>query len=92
MPMWSLVNGCSSTNSTPMVPLSDTRPDGFEDSTHPDYVCRLNRSLYGLKQAPRAWYSRFASFLLRLGFVEAKTDTSLFIYHSGADSLLATVC
>jgi hypothetical protein len=70
-----------------MVPLSDTRPDGFEDSTHPDYVCRLNRSLYGLKQAPRAWYSRFASFLLRLGFVEAKTDTSLFIYHSGADTV-----
>jgi len=43
-------------------------------------MCRLNRSLYGLKQAPRAWYSRFASFLLQLGFVEAKTDTSLFVY------------
>jgi hypothetical protein len=44
-------------------------------------VCRLNKSLYGLKQAPRAWYSRFATFLLTLGFVEAKSDTSLFIYH-----------
>jgi hypothetical protein len=31
--------------------------------------------------APRAWYSRFATFLLTLGFVEAKSDTSLFIYH-----------
>jgi len=40
------------------------QPSGFEDSAHPDYVCRLNRSLYGLKQAPRAWYSRFASHLL----------------------------
>jgi hypothetical protein len=30
---------------------------------------------------------RFASFLLQLGFVEAKTDTSLFIYHSGADTI-----
>ena len=33
--------------------LSETvycaQPSGFEDSTHPDYVCRLNRSLYGLK-------------------------------------------
>jgi hypothetical protein len=48
-------------------------------------VCRLNKSLYGLKQAPRAWYSRFASLLLSLGFVEAKSDTSLFIYHRGAD-------
>jgi hypothetical protein len=62
-----------------------TQPTGFEDSTHPDYVCRLNRSLYGLKQAPRAWYSRFASHLLQLSFIEAKTDMSLFVYHKGAD-------
>jgi hypothetical protein len=34
-----------------------------------------------LKQAPRAWYSQFATFLLTLGFVEAKSDTSLFIHH-----------
>jgi histone deacetylase 1/2 len=71
--------------------LSETvfcaQPAGFEDSEHPDLVCRLNRSLYGLKQAPRAWYSRFASFLLKLGFAEAKTDLSLFIYHSGADTI-----
>jgi hypothetical protein len=60
------------------------QPTGFEDSTHPDYVCRLNRSLYGLKQAPRAWYSRFASHLIQLGFVEAKSDTSFFVYHKGA--------
>lgn len=37
--------------------LSETvysaQPKGFEDSAHPDYVCRLKRSLYGLKQAPR---------------------------------------
>lgn len=26
---------------------------GFEDSAHPNFVCRLNKSLYGLKQAPR---------------------------------------
>ena len=37
-------------------------------------------SLYGLKQTPRIWYSRFATFLLTLGFTEAKSDTSLFIY------------
>jgi hypothetical protein len=33
------------------------QPIDFTDSTHPDYVCCLNKSLYGLKQAPRAWYS-----------------------------------
>jgi len=48
-------------------------------------VCRLNRSLYGLKQAPRVWFSRFASHLLHLGFTKAKSDTSLFVYHHGAD-------
>jgi hypothetical protein len=48
-------------------------------------VCRLNCSLYGLKQAPRAWYSRFATYLASIGFVEAKSDTSLFIYRRGDD-------
>jgi hypothetical protein len=28
------------------------QPSSFIDSSHPDYVCRLNKSLYGLKQAP----------------------------------------
>jgi hypothetical protein len=71
--------------------LSETvycaQPAGFEDQDHPNLVCRLNRSLYGLKQAPRTWYSRFATFLLKLGFIEARTDSSLFIYHSGADTI-----
>jgi hypothetical protein len=62
------------------------QPSDFEDSAHADYVCRLNKSLYGLKQAPRAWYSRFATYLLSLGFAEAKLDSSLFIYQSGSDS------
>ena len=61
------------------------QPSGFEDPAHPDFVCRLNKSLYGLKQAPRAWYSRFATHLVSLGFVEAKSDTSLFIYRRGTD-------
>ena len=37
------------------------------------------QQVYGLKQAHRAWYSRFATFLLTLGFTAAKSDTSLFI-------------
>jgi hypothetical protein len=47
-----------------------SQPTRFVDSSCPDMVCRLNKSLYGLKQALRAWYSRFATFLLTLGFVE----------------------
>jgi hypothetical protein len=40
--------------------------------------------LYGLKQAPRAWFHALSTFLLQYGFVNAKTDTSLFIYKSGS--------
>ena len=64
-----------------------SQPSGFVDSSKPEFVCRLNRSLYGLKQAPRAWYSRFASYLLQLGFVEAKSDTSLFIYRREGETV-----
>jgi len=71
--------------------LSETvycsQPTGFADSALPEHVCRLNKSLYGLKQAPRAWYSRFASFLISLGFTEAKSDTSLFIYSHGTETV-----
>jgi hypothetical protein len=58
---------------------------GFANSAKPDLVCHLNKSLYGLKQAPQAWYSRFATYLTSLGFIEAKSDTSLFILRRGPD-------
>jgi hypothetical protein len=61
------------------------QPTGFVDSSRPDHVCKLNRSLYGLKQAPRAWRTRFASYITSLGFMEAKSDASLFIYHHGTE-------
>lgn len=61
------------------------QPTEFVDSAKPNHVCLLNKSLYGLKQAPRAWHNRFASHITALGFVEAKSDTSLFIYCRGAD-------
>src|SRR6185295_14807151 len=71
--------------------LSETvycsQPARFVDSSRPDMVCRLNKSLYCLKQPPRAWYSRFATFLLTLGFTEAKADTSLFIYRRGDETV-----
>jgi histone deacetylase 1/2 len=61
------------------------QPKCFVDSFRPDYVCRLNKSLYGLKQTPRARHHRFASHIISLGFTEAKSDTSLFIYCHGTD-------
>jgi hypothetical protein len=64
-----------------------SQPTGFADTALPDHVCKLNKSLYGLKQAPRAWYSRFATYLFSLGFTEAKSDTSLFIFRRGTDTV-----
>ena len=66
-----------------------SQPMGFVDSSRPDMVCRLNKSLYGLKQAPRAWHSRLAAFLMTLGLVEVKSDTSLFIYHHRDETLFS---
>jgi hypothetical protein len=62
------------------------QPAGFVDSSHPDLVCRLNKSLYGLKQAPRAWHHRFATYLFSIGFAETRSDNSLFIYRRGSDT------
>ena len=59
------------------------QPSGFVDSQLPHHVCRLNKSLYGLKQAPSTWFTRFATYLLSIGFVASKCDTSLFILRRG---------
>ncbi|GJU10100.1 ribonuclease H-like domain-containing protein [Tanacetum coccineum] len=70
--------------------LSETvymhQPSGFTDHAHPDYVCLLQKSLYGLKQAPRAWFQRFASYAIRVGFKHSRTDSSIFIYHQGSET------
>jgi hypothetical protein len=63
------------------------QPMGFADPAHPDLVYHLRKSLYGLKQAPRDWYSRFSSYLTTLGFIEAKLDTSLFIFRRSSDTV-----
>jgi hypothetical protein len=81
----------SSTSRTPSsTALSETvycsQPTSFVDPAHPQLVCRFNKSLYGLKQASWVWYHCFASYLVSLGFVEAKSDISLFVYRHGADT------
>jgi hypothetical protein len=58
-------------------------PPGFYDSSHPDYVCKLDKAIYGLKQDPRAWYSHLSTKLINLEFHASKANTSLFIYRRG---------
>lgn len=64
-------------------PVFMEQPPGFIDPHFLNHVCRLRKALYGLKQAPLAWFQRFSSFLLGLGFVGSKVDTSHFVYHRG---------
>ena len=55
------------------------QPSGYVDSRFPNHVCKLQKSLYGLKQAPRAWFERFSTQLLHMGFESSQVDSSLFI-------------
>jgi histone deacetylase 1/2 len=55
------------------------QPEGFVDSTKPNHICKLSKAIYGLKQAPRAWFDSLKNALLRWGFQNTKSDSSLFI-------------
>ncbi|PKU76821.1 Retrovirus-related Pol polyprotein from transposon TNT 1-94 [Dendrobium catenatum] len=67
--------------------LSDTvymhQPPGFQDSIHPNYVCRLKKALYGLKQSPREWYATLSNHLVAYGFQISSSDHSLLTYKNG---------
>ncbi|KAL9259759.1 Retrovirus-related Pol polyprotein from transposon RE1-like protein [Drosera capensis] len=69
------------------------QPSGFIHPILYSHVCRLHKALYGLRQAPRSWFHRFSSFLLRSGFTQAKSDSSMFVYrrHSQVIILLLYV-
>ena len=56
------------------------QPPGYVDPYFPQHVCKLKKALYGLKQALSAWFQRFSSFLLKLGFTCSCVDTS-FVLH-----------
>ena len=56
-----------------------SQPQGYVDNTKPTHVCQMIKSIYGLRQAPRAWYEKFTTKLIELGFVVSTSDSSLFI-------------
>jgi hypothetical protein len=62
------------------------QPAGFVDEHRRDHVCKLVKSLYGLKQAPRAWFKRFATFAITIGFTASRSDASLFILRRGSEA------
>ena len=60
------------------------QPLGFRSPKKPDHVCCLTKAIYGLKQAPRAWYSALKQALLEFGFINAKSNSSLFVFYDGS--------
>lgn len=68
-----------------------TQPEGFRSSQHPTHVCKLVKALYGLKQAPRAWFDKLKHTLIHWGFMESKSDASLFIYAAQSSFLALLV-
>lgn len=64
-----------------------SQPPGFVDPEKPHFVCKLHKALYGLKPAPRAWFNRFSSYLLNIGFFQSLADSSLFIYRCSSHTI-----
>jgi hypothetical protein len=63
------------------------QPPGFVYTASPSHVCFLHKSIYGLCQAPRAWFEKFSSHLLTIGFIASQADPSLFLYKHGSTVL-----
>jgi hypothetical protein len=68
------------------------QPQGFIDQEHPEYVWKLHKVIYGLKHALKAWFTRFSSFLLDIGFQASLLDSSLFLFFHSNVKLFMLVC
>lgn len=67
------------------------QPEGFVDTDHPRYVCKLKKALYGLKQALRAWFDKLRSVFESWNFCRAKSDTSLFFKQNENELIILLV-
>lgn len=56
------------------------QPPGYIDQSRPTHICKLQKAIYGLKQAPRAWNTTLKSVLPSWGFINSRSDSSLFIF------------
>ncbi|KAJ9545541.1 hypothetical protein OSB04_025248 [Centaurea solstitialis] len=57
-------------------------------SLPPGHVYRLRKALYGLKQAHRAWFEKFSSTVISLGFSASNYDSGLFTRTTDSGTIL----
>jgi hypothetical protein len=55
-----------------------SKPPGFEDPQHPDWVCQVKRLIYGLKQSPREWNLELHTALISIGLTQSKYNPTLY--------------
>jgi hypothetical protein len=67
------------------------QPPGFQSSSNPNYVYRLDKALYGLKQAPRTWYDTLSKFLLMNNFTRGTIDSTLFLSKHKGNIILVQI-
>ena len=65
-------------------------PEGLQTSS-PNNVRKLQKSLYGLKQSLRQWFAKLTMQLHHQGFVQLKSDYSLFIKRTPLSITIAAV-
>ena len=49
-------------------------PEGLQENSNPNQVCKLKKAIYGLKQSPRAWYGKLSQALTEKGFKRSEGD------------------
>jgi hypothetical protein len=65
------------------------QPSSFKSLENLNHVCYLTKAIYGLKQAPRAWYYALKLALSEFSFINAKSNSSLFVF---SDGLILAYC
>lgn len=58
-----------------------TQPEGYEDPTHPDWVCLFLMALYGFKQSAHRWNDRIDSYFASRGFTRLSADRCVYVLH-----------